>query len=170
MSEQPSITARELIQLLPFRMRPRFESLFHYVRTIIQEELQRQREQPSARIEPREQAADQRGQRRHLAKVDTQLIQLIVLIYALDQLFVEGTRAAQSAVDRFETLGVPGFVLGSSEFSGRNENVVRGQELSQALRKSIRNRQLLRLMGSARGVKDLVITLMGEMSNGKPVD
>lgn len=168
MGENSGLTIHELIQLLPYRLRSRFESLSHYVRVVIREEVQRERDQRTRGRRSEDFASDRVLPR--VTSADIQLIQLIVLIYALDQLFVEGTQAAQGAVDRFSSLRMDGFVLGRAEFVGRNENVMRGQALSDALRESIRNPRLLRLLKSARGIKSLVLAVMGELRNGQSVD
>ncbi|MEQ1763858.1 MAG: hypothetical protein ABL984_12030 [Pyrinomonadaceae bacterium] len=54
-------------------------------------------------------------------------------IFLAHKTFVEGSRAAKNAVDTFRELGIPGFQIGSAYFSGRNEEVVRGDRLAKEL-------------------------------------
>ena len=95
-----------------------------------------------------------------------QLVQLVVLVYALDFLFQEGTRAATMAVAEFEKLGISGFKIGSAEFEGENENVMRGRNLSQALRRSLGDSPALKLIQSETEIKSLILRLMRLVRHG----
>ncbi len=58
---------------------------------------------------------------------------LLVFIFVTRRIFNEGSTAAKSAVDVFKELDVREFYLGNTKFSGRNENVVMGDTLAEAL-------------------------------------
>lgn len=58
---------------------------------------------------------------------------LLVFIYVTKKVFEEGARAAKNAVDIFKELDIDEFYLGRSKFSGRNENVVLGDNLANEL-------------------------------------
>jgi hypothetical protein len=115
----------DLVDLLPWRLKGRFESLGSYVDAVLHEHEEKIPKQ------------------RQLKNEDIQVIKLAVFIYALQDFFREGTRAAARAVDVFQALGVPGFTVGSSLFEGRNENVVRGDRLAQALWQAIGDTEIL---------------------------
>lgn len=58
---------------------------------------------------------------------------LLVFIFVLKKIFSEGSRAAKDTVDMLKELGIEGFSLGKTFFSGRNENVILGDILSSKL-------------------------------------
>lgn len=65
-----------------------------------------------------------------------QVLKLVMFVWLLDRFLRDGSRAAEHAVDEFARLNVPGFQVGTTTFSGRNEAVLMGQHLADALRKS----------------------------------
>ena len=75
--------------------------------------------------------------RKRLSTESLQTIQLVVFVRTLDDFLIEGSRAAERAVDALAELGVAGFEVGGQTFQGRNEAVTRGSRLSAALRESI---------------------------------
>jgi len=99
-----------------------------------------------------------------------QSIQLIAFIYALDFLFCEGTRAATMAVAEFEKLGMSGFKIGSAVFEGENENVMRGRDLSEALKRALANTSVLELIKSENAIKSLTLRMIRLARNGAFVD
>lgn len=102
-----------------------------------------------------------------LSREATQTIKLAVLVYALEQLFAEGSRAARGAVREFESLGLSGFQVGSQTFEGENENVVRGDLLAMSLREAFDNEGLIGAeIRRAQGVRDLVINLRRRLRHG----
>jgi hypothetical protein len=133
----------DFIDLLPRRIKTRFESIGSFVDTVIQE---RERTVPSDR---------------RLKRDDIRVIKLAVFIFALQEFLREGSRAASIAVDEFKALGVTGFKVGSSLFEGRNENVVRGDELAKALRSAVGDTEILSAIDRAPRMRDLIINLMG---------
>ncbi len=58
---------------------------------------------------------------------------LLVFIFVLKKVFSEGSKAAKDTVDTLKELGIEGFSLGKTFFSGRNENVVLGDILAEKL-------------------------------------
>jgi hypothetical protein len=132
----------DLIDLLPRRLKTRFESIGGFVDAVI-----RERE-------------DNLPKQRRLKSDDIGIIKLAVLIFALQEFFREGSRAAVLAVDEFQALGVPGFKVGSSLFEGKNENVLRGYELADALRKAVSDPEILSAIDRTSRMRDLVLDLM----------
>ena len=102
----------EVLLSMPYRLRKRFEWVGTYVNGVIEEE----RETVSE---------DQR-----LTRPEVQLVQLEVLTQYLDAFFRDGTTAAIKAVDVLKGMDVSGFSIGSSTFRGRNNEVMRGDRLS----------------------------------------
>jgi hypothetical protein len=70
---------------------------------------------------------------------------LLAFIFVVHKTFIEGSVAAKNAVDTFRELGVPGFHLGKTYFSGRNEAVVLGDNLASEMLEVLRGeaRQLV---------------------------
>jgi hypothetical protein len=58
---------------------------------------------------------------------------LLVFIFVVKNFFSEGSRMAKATVDTLKEFDVPGFNLGKSFFSERNENVVLGDKLAEKL-------------------------------------
>ena len=138
----------EIISLLPYRIRSRFESLGGYVAALITEV---QEDQPRSV---------------QLSRDDVQTIQAVAFIFSVDQFFRDGTRAAAKAVDEFSSLDVTGFRIGNTTFSGRNENVMLGENLSTLLKNQLGNPRLVRILKSAKGLKPLIGRLVRELGNG----
>ncbi|WP_146115525.1 MULTISPECIES: hypothetical protein [Pirellulaceae] len=95
------------------------------------------------------------------------LIQLAVFVHSLEFFFREGTAAAKSATAGFEELGVEGFVVGATYFSGENENVMRGANLAERLSNAIRSLRGFEAVGSDRGITELTIHLWGVLRRGE---
>lgn len=62
---------------------------------------------------------------------------ILVFIFVTRKIFIEGSNTAKEAVDILKELGVDGFYLGKAKFSGRNENVMMGENLSEKLLSSL---------------------------------
>jgi hypothetical protein len=58
---------------------------------------------------------------------------LLAYVFVTHRTFIEGSKAAKNAVDTFEELGVPGFYLGTTYFSRRNEAVILGDKLAEQM-------------------------------------
>jgi hypothetical protein len=127
--------AENLLDLLPRRLRPRFEGLGSYVTSVLDEEF------PDRRI----------------GKNELEVVQFVAFVGALDQFLRDGTTTASQAVDAFASLGVGGFRVGSQHFSARNEAVMRGANLSERLRRSIPDRRLLALLEHRPSLRQLVV-------------
>lgn len=78
-----------------------------------------------------------RKEREEKMKLLTDEASLYVFIYVVRKTLTEGSRAAKDAVDVFKSLGVNGFRLGRAEFSGRNENVMLGENLANKMNKKL---------------------------------
>lgn len=136
----------DVLLLLPYRIRMRFASLANFVTTTIEH------------VE-NEWRRSRTGVRR-LLKSDRDSIQGVVFVVAVSRFLRDGTEAASFAVDAFGSLGAAGFSVGTTEFEGRNTNVMRGEELYQSLQHALANDDVKRLCESTtplgRIVKDLV--------------
>ena len=81
---------------------------------------------------------------------------LLVFIFLLKRFFTEGSNAAKEAVDIFSELGIKGFQIGSKYFSERNENVIEGDELAEALISTIEDKELLDLINNSKQVYQII--------------
>ena len=81
---------------------------------------------------------------------------IAVLIFSLKKFFIEGTEAAIKAVDTFSDFGIEGFQIGSKYFSERNDNVLAGQKLADALIATIDDKELLDLINNSRYANQIV--------------
>jgi len=81
---------------------------------------------------------------------------IAVLIFYLKKFFNDGTEAAEKAVDTFSELGVEGFQIGSKYFSERNENVLAGQKLAEALMNNIEDKELLDLINNSKYANQII--------------
>jgi hypothetical protein len=138
----------DLLNALPRRLRLRLESVGSFVTALLKE---------------REAGLSQRSK---LTRDQLQQIQLVVFIYVLDHLLQEGTNAAIGAVDTFKALGLQGFAVGSAHFADRNENVLLGQRLSQALRSAVVDQDLLDVIDEAQSIRSLTFAAYSEVRRG----
>lgn len=81
---------------------------------------------------------------------------LAIFIFLLKRFFDEGSNAAKQAVDTFSELGIEGFQIGSKYFSGRNENVIEGDILANALLATIEDKELIELINNSNYVYQIV--------------
>ena len=81
---------------------------------------------------------------------------LVVFIFLLKRFFTEGSNAAKKAVDVFSELGIDGFQIGSKYFSERNENVIEGDTLADALIATIDDQELLDLINNSNQVYQII--------------
>lgn len=140
--------SREILNQLPYRLRSRFEWIGGYVKALLDTE------------------ETETKAKRKLTKSEVQLIQLIVFVHSLDFFFREGTRAARGAIGSLETLGVPGFQVGSTEFRGENENVTKGEDLANRLREYLSDNELLNSIPSDQTPTDLTKYLRRRIIRG----
>ena len=109
----------KLFGALPPRIRIRFNGIPAYAKAVIEADeamLRRERKTTAAEM---------------------QQIQAIVQLVLLDRFFQRGTEAARQAVRALEAIGTPGFSVGTTEFEGENEAVMRGGTLSRKLREAV---------------------------------
>lgn len=126
---------RDWTDQLPKALKLRFDGLGTYVSAVLEE-------QPK---------------RRPLSKDTVRQIQTIVFIKTLDEFLREGSNAAIRAVDLFRDLGVDGFRLGTQDFVGRNEAVMRGSVLADRLRLAVADEPLRRFIASERPLRTVII-------------
>lgn len=81
---------------------------------------------------------------------------LVIFIFLLKRFFTEGSNAAKKAVDIFGELGIDGFQIGSKYFRERNENVIEGDKLADALLATIDDKDLLVLINNSNHVYQIV--------------
>lgn len=81
---------------------------------------------------------------------------LVIFIFLLKRFFTEGSNAAKKAVDVFKELDIEGFQIGSKYFSERNENVIEGDKLADALIQSIDDKDLLNLINNSTQVYQII--------------
>jgi hypothetical protein len=81
---------------------------------------------------------------------------LAVFIFLLKRFFSEGSNAAKQAVDIFNEIGIEGFQIGSKYFSERNENVIEGDKLAEALLSTIEDEELLGLINNSNQVFQII--------------
>ncbi|MFI5297844.1 MAG: hypothetical protein ACHREM_07060 [Polyangiales bacterium] len=118
MSEAERSTTSAIIGTLPNVYRQRLASLGAYVRSTIEGERMLRGDPESARL-----STDVIAE-----------IELGVLIYALHQFLVAGTRAARSAAQAFVDLGVEeGFAVGRARFTPTSDDTLRGDRIAAAL-------------------------------------
>ena len=142
------MTIHDMVGQLPSRLRIRFQSLSKYVRALIREQ--------------------EEGLRRsnRLSNEDVQLIQLAVFIGSLHFFLREGSKAARGAVNGFESFGVPGFMVGTTEFVGENENVTQGERLAEELMAIAKQNDLLTDEMIDMTPTQLTLHLFYEFGNG----
>jgi len=139
-------------QSLPRSLALRFDSLGSYVRAVVAE------------------SEESISAQHKLNRKDIERIQLVAFVVELDRFFNEGAFAAEKAVDELERLDIPGFVVGTTEFSGRNENVILGRNLSAALREKIVDPELLLLINKEWSVPRLVRELVKRTRRERKLD
>ena len=143
------MSLREVFEVLPHRLRTRFESLGQYVYATIDE------------IE----AERRLGRRRDLSRDERQTIQTIIFVVAISRFLRDGTRAAKLATDAFQSLGAGGFRVGNTEFQGRNDNVMMGQHLAELLEGTLGNDEIRGWANSNRPLGDIIRQLVERRSH-----
>jgi hypothetical protein len=149
-SEAPRIS--EIVQQLPQKLQLRFTSLGNFVQGMIDE------------------ASATSGKTIKLGSDEVQLIQLAALVYSLDSFLRAGTNAARSASKVYEKFDMPGFQVGTTVFTRDNENTRRGELLAEELKKTILRTKLGSIIRNSSTMKELISTLIDEISNGKTMD
>lgn len=138
--------------VLPRRLLNRLSSIGSYVRSVVNEE-------------------EEGTPRRHrLTRQEVETIAQVLFACLLNQFFKDGSRAARSAVDEFKRHGVDEFLIGATVFAGRNENVMRGDNLSKLLLMSVGKFPILELLQEPIKPREMVLELMNRVKHGRPVD
>lgn len=133
---------RDWTESLPRALKLRFDGLGNYVSSVLEEQTRAGT----------------------LSREATRQIHIVAFIKSLDDFLREGTQAAGRAVDQFATLGIRGFRIGTEEFAGRNEAVMRGQVLSDRLRSTIANDALQRFISMDRPLREVILQMARELS------
>lgn len=129
---------------LPRALKARFEGIGNYVSAVLEERPRPQR----------------------LSRAAVRQIQLVAFVKSLDEFLRDGTEAAIHAVDEFKSLGVQRFRIGTEDFEGRNEAVMRGALLSESLRRAVGDDSLQRFISMDRPLRE-VILLMARTLSGR---
>jgi len=137
---------------LPHSFQNRFASLGGYVKAIINEE--------EEDIPPESK----------LKGTEVQVIKNVVFLFLLNQLFVEGAKAAQKAVDEFAKYEIGEFYIGSTCFSKRNENVMLGETLSSLLMQECEELGLVDLFQRSHSIRDLTLELIRQVKIVRTLD
>lgn len=132
---------------LPYWLNRRLEGLSSYVSALLREEFR------DSKVDP----------------VVVEAIQIAAFLKSLEEFLSDGTQAAVGAVDALEKVGVAGFQVGKELFSQRNEAVLRGSELAQALRSQVQDPVLREAIDSTSSVRELVFLLARLLKNEKTV-
>jgi hypothetical protein len=137
---------------LPRSLHNRLASIGSYVRSIVNEE------------------EEGVSKRERLSRDEVETITHVVFACLLAQFFRAGSQAARSAVDEFARHGVSEFAIGSTVFSGRNENVLRGDTLADDLLRSLSNLPIQDLLQDTGSPREMVLNLMKKVKNGRSMD
>jgi hypothetical protein len=133
---------RDWTESLPRALKLRFDGLGNYVSAVLEEH----------------------SRAGTLSRNAIRQIHIIAFIKSLDDFLREGTQAAVRAVDQFESLGVRGFRIGSEEFAGRNDAVMRGQVLADRLRNAVANDSLGRFLSMDRPLREVILQMARDLS------
>jgi hypothetical protein len=80
----------------------------------------------------------------------------LTFIFLLNKFFNEGSKAAKDAVDTFREFEVEGFYIGGNYFSGRNEKVIQGEELSRQLLDAIKDEEVKALIIKSHYMSEII--------------
>lgn len=81
---------------------------------------------------------------------------IVVFLFLINKFFTEGSKAAKDAVDSFKELKIDGFYIGQNFFSGRNEKVLLGDEISKKLLNSIEDEEVKNLIYKSEYVSEII--------------
>lgn len=148
MSSEPAFS--EVLALLPRSLQIRFQSLGAYVDQALDEKAPREEQIP--KLSPEEIAT----------------IKLVVVARRLESFLVSTSRAGESAVETFSSLGMTGFTVGSRRFAADSPDLRLGYELAEGLREVL-GENLMRLEGRPRSLAREVRQLAREVLRGRPL-
>lgn len=136
---------------------------FRYLRPFVRELIY-----PTEEYESRLRSLPSSGARKELrneVRLHIENATLLALVFSLMRLFEEGHRAAVMAVDEFEQVGVSQFRIGNLMFSDRNENVMLGKVLGDALLENIQDTGVRQLILNSKTVSELVRTYKSQYAD-----
>jgi hypothetical protein len=114
---------------------------------------------------------EESGLQERLSASNVKKIQLSAFLKLLDEFLRDGTEAAIHAVDAFASLDISGFRIGAQEFEGRNQSVMRGAKLSEALRRALADNEAVRhFVETDRPLREAILSLARTLSNDRRVD
>lgn len=74
-----------------------------------------------------------------LAPWQKELIQTVLFLSALYRFFIDGTEAAQMALQELKSYGIQSFTIGTAEFAEGSEDLERGAKLAGEMVSSVKN-------------------------------
>jgi len=137
----------EILQYLPHTLRLRFQSISKYATALAGEAL------PD-------------GTRLNLGAEDLRQLNYAAVVYILREFLQSGARAARSAVNTFEDLGLKGFSVGRSHFTRHSEATRRGERLAKALDAKLRGTLIAQKMRASRNIRDFLQAVAKELDHG----
>jgi hypothetical protein len=162
------MSIRDVLDSMPYRLRNRFESLGSYIQGCIERSVAELERDIEREVVVRD--GDQiRRPGNPILQVPSfeaqQAIQMMSFAVAVSRFFRDGTRAASLATSTIESLGTPGFSVGSTVFEGENENVRRGEELHLSLSEAMEDERFEDLVVSQTPLGRIVRDLVRSASN-----
>ncbi|WP_020471432.1 hypothetical protein [Zavarzinella formosa] len=145
------MSLREVLAVMPYRLRSRFESLSTYIASCIDQSVEELRRRTTMTV-----------RRAVITEERRQSIQMTVFVVAMSRFFRDGTRAASLATDAFQAIDTQGFAIGNTIFQGRNDNVMMGDRLSRELLGMTQDDGIRRWSDSALPLGEIVDRLVRE--------
>jgi hypothetical protein len=142
------MASTDLLKGAPLFLQKRYGSIRAHVKSVIENEY------PDL---------DQRS----IPPEDIEFIQIIAFVYVLQGFFVDGHKAANSAVTILHDLGVQSFKIGSARFAPGSEAVMLGKRLAEQLLDQIKDQSLRLLISRATSLGELVRKLFEGLGHGK---
>jgi len=86
---------------------------------------------------------DERKEKYSKMREEVEELSQLLFLFGMYKFFNEGTQAAIKAVDIFKKIDMPGFTVGNDLFEERNETVMRGEKLAEAMLEAINNQNIV---------------------------
>ena len=98
----------------------------------------------------------ERKERYNEMKEEVDELAKLLFLFGMYKFFYEGTQAAVKAVDIFREIDIPGFSVGRDIFEKRNENVMRGERLANAMLNAVGNENAVLLIRESEYMYQIV--------------
>lgn len=121
----------DLLRMLPMSYRKRFSAIRNYSYERLYPEPER------SELFLHAKSKEDRIKIRKVMNANVENLSVILFIFFLKKMFVEGYKATITTVDTFKELGVKGYSIGGIYYADRNENVMLGNLLYNKLMESI---------------------------------